>query len=91
METGRTLRDLFSFPGFVASAKLKGVFGDPRARVVTLRRRKKRLCVRIAAICAAAATTSSPAAPETFGWPAGFCMLSLIAGVFAARDAAACM
>lgn len=39
MKTGRTLRELFSFPGFVAMATLTGVFGDPKARIVTLRRR----------------------------------------------------
>ncbi|MCQ4164601.1 hypothetical protein [Tahibacter harae] len=42
MKTGRNLRELFSFPGFAAAATLKGVYGDPKARVVTLRRRKKR-------------------------------------------------
>lgn len=41
MKTGRTLRELFSFPGFVANVTLTGVFGDPKARVVSLRRRKK--------------------------------------------------
>jgi hypothetical protein len=45
MKTGRSLRELFCFPGFVATATLKGVFGDPKARIVTLRRRKKRPCV----------------------------------------------
>ncbi|WP_313915566.1 hypothetical protein [Tahibacter sp.] len=45
MKTGRNLRELFSFPGFVSAATLKGVCGDPKARVVTLRRRKKRRCV----------------------------------------------
>ena len=40
MQAPRTLRALFSLPGFVASARLKGVFGDRFARVVVLRRRK---------------------------------------------------
>jgi hypothetical protein len=42
MKTGRSLRELFSFPDFVAAATLKGVFGDPKVRIVTLRRRKNR-------------------------------------------------
>ena len=42
MQAPRTLRALFSLAGFVASARLKGVFGDRFARVVVLRRRKKR-------------------------------------------------
>jgi hypothetical protein len=37
----RTLRELFSFPGFYAQGQLKGVFGDPKARIVELRRQKK--------------------------------------------------
>lgn len=42
MKTGRSLRELFSFPGFIAGATLKGVFGDPKQGIVTLRRRKNR-------------------------------------------------
>lgn len=41
MKLPRTLRELFSMPGYVAQATLKPVDGDNRARVVTLRRRKK--------------------------------------------------
>jgi len=40
MKSGRSLRELLSFPGFVAAATLKGVFGNPKARIVILRRRK---------------------------------------------------
>lgn len=68
MKTGCSLRELFSFPGFVAGATLRGVFGDPKARIVTLRRRKKRRCVRAVASVAAAATTSVFAVPATCGW-----------------------
>ena len=42
MESPKTIKDLFSFPGFVANARLTGIFGDKYARLVTLRRRKKR-------------------------------------------------
>ncbi|WP_164483975.1 hypothetical protein [Pseudofulvimonas gallinarii] len=45
MKSGRSLRELLSFPGFMAAATLKGVFGDSKTRIVILRRRKKRLCV----------------------------------------------
>ena len=41
MKTNKTLSDLFSFPGFRARSKLKGVFGDSPARIVTLVRRQK--------------------------------------------------
>ena len=62
MQALRTLRALFSLPGFVASARLKGVFGDRCARVVVLRRRKKRRGARAAAIGAVDAK-NAPTAP----------------------------
>lgn len=58
MKTGRSLRELFSFPGFIAGATLKGVFGDPKQRIVTLQRRKKPPCAPAAATAAPTATTS---------------------------------
>lgn len=44
MKTGRRLSPLFSFTGFAARSTLKGVFGAPKARIVTLRRRKTAVC-----------------------------------------------
>ena len=41
MKETRTLRELFSFPGFYAKQQLQGVFGDPKARIVELQRQKK--------------------------------------------------
>ena len=45
MKETRTVRELFSFPGFYAQRKLQGVFGEPKARIVELKRRKKELSV----------------------------------------------
>lgn len=59
MKSPRTLRELFSVPGFSASMFLEGVFGDRYAWVVTFKRRKKQPCVPTVAIAAAAATTSA--------------------------------
>jgi hypothetical protein len=84
------LRELFSFPGFVAAATLRGDFGDPKARIVTLRRRKKRRCAPIAAIAAAAAMTRVCAEPVTYAWPVGYCMWSSNAGGSTARGVGAC-
>lgn len=39
METSRSLRELFCILGFEAVARRAGVFADPKAQVVTLRRR----------------------------------------------------
>lgn len=41
MKETRTLRELFSFPGFYAKQQLQGVFGEPKARIVELKRQKK--------------------------------------------------
>ena len=91
MKTGRSLRELFAFPGFVAAATLQGVFGDPKARIVSLRRRKKQRCARTAVIAAAIATTSGCAKPVTCVWPGGTCMWSSNVGGLTAPGAAACM
>ena len=40
MKNPKTIRALFAFPGFTASAKLQGIFGDRYARVIHLKRRK---------------------------------------------------
>lgn len=45
MKKAKTLRELFSFPGFYAQRQLQGVFGDPKARIVEIRRQKKELSV----------------------------------------------
>lgn len=43
------LRDLYAFPGFVPNTLIHGVFGDPFAAVIPLRRlRKKRPAERVA-------------------------------------------
>lgn len=42
MKTGRTLLELYRFRGFRPSAQLKGVWGDPQARVIALIRRSKK-------------------------------------------------
>ena len=39
----KRLQDIYRFPGFVPKAEVRGIFGDPSAVVITLRRcRKKR-------------------------------------------------
>ena len=80
MKSPRTLRDLFSMPGFVANVKLSGVFGDRYARVVTLKRRKKRPSAQAAVIAAEAVTINVPAGCATFRWPGFESTLSSSAG-----------
>src|SRR6188768_1297020 len=40
----RRLWDTYSFAGFRAQPTVRGIFGDPKARVITLRRRSKKRC-----------------------------------------------
>ena len=55
----RRLTDAYAFPGFRPLATVQGIFGDPKARVVTLRRRSKK---RAAALAARLASSESRAA-----------------------------
>jgi len=41
MKKARTLCELFSFPGFITKHQLEGQFGDPKARTIILKRKKK--------------------------------------------------
>jgi hypothetical protein len=45
MKKSRTLIELFSFPGFIANNQLEGKFGDPKIRIIELKRKKNRLYV----------------------------------------------
>lgn len=43
MEKKRRLLDEYRFPGFSPRAEIKGIFGDPKARVIRLKRTQKKL------------------------------------------------
>lgn len=45
MQKPRSLKDEYRFPGFVPLLSVKGIFGDPRAVVIALRRRRKKHAV----------------------------------------------
>lgn len=45
MKTKTTLSALYSFPGFKAIANLKGIYGDPESRIITLKRCQKKQSV----------------------------------------------
>jgi hypothetical protein len=50
------LPDTYRFPGFRPAAVVRGIFGDPKARIVTLQRRRKKR---------RAASAVNPAVPIT--------------------------
>lgn len=90
MKAPKSLRALFSLPGFIAASQLVGVFGDRYARVIVLKRQKKRRLVRDAGVVAGDATTSAPAVRATCQLAAFASTLSSNAGGSTARGAAAC-
>jgi hypothetical protein len=57
----KLLHDLYRFPGFVPLPRVRGLFGDSRAVVITLQRRRKKRAAASAARSITAITTSGPA------------------------------
>jgi hypothetical protein len=55
----RSLRDAYRFPGFVPAQIIHGIFGNPQARVVSLKRRQKKLPAGFAGVGTQATTTES--------------------------------
>ena len=53
----RQLRDTYRFPGFVPAVEVRGIFGDPKARLVSLHHRRKKLRA-VNAVAGVAATTT---------------------------------
>lgn len=63
----RRLLDAYRFPGFRPQATVKGVFGNPKARVITLVRRGKKPSAGVVAGPSPAGTTASCGASATCG------------------------
>jgi hypothetical protein len=61
----RRLQDVYRFPGFVPMAEVRGVFGDPWAVVITLRRRRKKRAAGSAGERIALSTTNGHGASAT--------------------------
>ena len=91
MKNPKSIRALFAFPGFNASSKLVGKFGDRHARVIQLKRRKKQPSVVTVVSAAAGVTTRRCCGYETCRLPDGESTWSSNAGVSDVRGAAACM
>ena len=72
----KQLDDLYRFPGFVPQPRIRGIFGDPGAVVITLRRRRKKR------FAACAANHLGPTTTNGLGRPG----ISLVAtSVFTSR------
>jgi hypothetical protein len=53
----RRLWDAYAFGGFRVQPTVRGVFGDPKARIVSLGRRSKKRCAATAQECSVVGTT----------------------------------
>ncbi len=69
------LPDTYRFPGFRPEAVVRGIFGDPKARIVALRRRRKKRSVAFAVnraevsmIASYGGSATSPAATPACFW-----------------------
>ncbi|MEE8403589.1 MAG: hypothetical protein V3R93_07535 [Candidatus Hydrothermarchaeaceae archaeon] len=71
MSKRRSLLDAYRFPGFRPRATIKGIFGDPKARVIRLERRQKKRRAAFAAQRTGVFTTGRCGVFGTF--PAGTC------------------
>jgi hypothetical protein len=53
----KRLSDTYAFEGFRPLSSVRGVFGDPRGRVIALVRRSKKRCAAVAEKCSTVGTT----------------------------------
>lgn len=90
MKGPKSIRGLFAFAGFIAVSALKGVFGDRYARIIVLRRQKKRPFVPVAATDVAGVTTNGRSEYGTCQWPTGAFTSSSSVGEFTVLGAARC-
>lgn len=70
MTNPKTIKDLYSFPGFEALLTLQEVLEDPGARVITLRRRQKKVLAPVAGMFSAAFMTARSIEFGIFAEPA---------------------
>lgn len=57
MAKKRRLLDEYQFPGFRPKSRIQGIFGDPKARVISIKRTEKKQPAVTAARCIAVITT----------------------------------
>lgn len=62
----RRLLDEYRFPGFRPRAAIKGIFGDPKARVIELKRRQKKVLAEAAELFAKVSTITKHAECRTY-------------------------
>jgi hypothetical protein len=66
MRKSRHLRDVYRFPGFEPLPAVRGIFGDPRAVVVTLQRQEKKRLAAAVGKCRRRSTINDHAVSAIF-------------------------
>jgi hypothetical protein len=66
MEKQRRLEDAYRFPGFEPERTVRGLFGDPMARILRLQRRQKKRLVEFAGSGRGPSTIASSGESATF-------------------------
>ena len=89
MQKYRWLKDEYRFPGFVPLLPVKGVFGDPRAVVISLRRRRKKRAVAAVAGAVERTTINVPDRPATCRVVTSGCIWHLTCGGCSVRGVVA--
>lgn len=74
MRKHKRLTDAYRFPGFTPLQMVKGVFGDPKARVIQHKRRQKKRSVQSAVSRRKAFTTTRCDVSAIFPVATGVCM-----------------
>lgn len=88
MQKPRSLKDEYRFPGFVPVLPVKGVFGDPRAVIISLHRRRKKHAAAVVASVAERTTINVRDRLVTCRVVTSGCMSRLTCVEFTARSVA---
>jgi hypothetical protein len=83
----KRLTDGYRFRGFTPDPIVHGVFGDPKAVVITLKRREKKLVVRYAVMPGRRSTTGKSTGPEIYPRVTVVCLWRLNAVASSVRGA----
>ena len=84
----RRLWDAYAFPDFRPEGTVRGIFGDPKARIIRLRRRSKKPCAAVVGLCTTVGMIAGPDVCATYRVPTRGSISTLTCDAFAAGTAA---
>jgi hypothetical protein len=84
----RRLWDAYAFPGFRPEGTVGGIFGDPKARIIRLRRRSKKPCAAVVGPCTTVGMIADPDVYAIYRVPTRGSISNLTCDAFAVGTAA---